>query len=97
MRDQGASQRPDGRRPDELHPVRFILDYVDYPNGSVLVEMGRSRVLCNLSLQEQAPRWLGGTGRGWLTAEYAMLPPSTHTQTRRGIKALVTAQVEALS
>jgi ribonuclease PH len=64
------------------------LDYVDYPDGSVLVEMGRTRVLCNLSLQEQAPRWLEGTGRGWLTAEYAMLPQSTHTRTRRETRGL---------
>ncbi|MGD1991956.1 MAG: ribonuclease PH [Anaerolineae bacterium] len=83
MRDQSASQRPDGRRPDELRPVRFVSDYVDYPEGSVLVEMGRTRVLCNLSLEEQAPRWLEDSGRGWLTAEYAMLPQSTHTRTRR--------------
>lgn len=88
MRDQGAPQRPDGRRPDELRPVRFILDYVDYPDGSVLVEMGRTRVLCNLSLEEQAPRWLEGTGRGWLTAEYAMLPQSTHSRTRRETRGL---------
>lgn len=75
--------RPDGRRPDELRPVRFILDYVDYPEGSVLVEWGRTRVLCNVSLQEGVPRWLAGSGQGWLTAEYALLPRSTHTRTPR--------------
>ncbi len=75
--------RPDGRGPDELRPLRFILDYVDYPEGSVLVEWGRTRVLCNVSLQEGAPRWLAGTGQGWLTAEYALLPRSTHTRTPR--------------
>jgi len=78
-----ASSRPDGRRPDELRPVRFILDYVDYPEGSVLVEWGRTRVLCNLTLQEGVPRWLAGSGQGWLTAEYALLPRSTHTRTPR--------------
>lgn len=75
--------RPDRRRPDELRPVRFVLDYVDYPEGSVLVEWGRTRVLCNVSLQEGAPRWLAGSGQGWLTAEYALLPRSTHTRTPR--------------
>ncbi len=75
--------RPDGRRPDELRPVHFILDYVDYPEGSVLVEWGRTRVLCNVSLQEGVPRWLAGSGQGWLTAEYALLPRSTHTRTPR--------------
>lgn len=75
--------RPDGRRPDELRPIRFILDYVDYPEGSVLVEWGRTRVLCNISLQEGGPRWLAGSGQGWLTAEYALLPRSTHTRTPR--------------
>lgn len=75
--------RPDRRRPDELRPVRFILDYVDYPEGSVLVEWGRTRLLCNVSLQEGVPRWLAGSGQGWLTAEYALLPRSTHTRTPR--------------
>ncbi len=75
--------RPDGRRPDELRPVHFILDYVDYPEGSVLVEWGRTLVLCNVSLQEGVPRWLAGSGQGWLTAEYALLPRSTHTRTPR--------------
>ena len=75
--------RPDGRRPDELRPVRFILDYVDYPEGSVLVEWGRTRVLCNVTLQEGVPRWLAGSGQGWLTAEYALLPRSTHIRTPR--------------
>jgi ribonuclease PH len=56
---------------------------VDYPEGSVLVEWGRTRVLCNLTLQEGVPRWLAGSGQGWLTAEYALLPRSTHTRTPR--------------
>jgi ribonuclease PH len=75
--------RPDGRRPDELRPVKFILDYVEYPDGSVLIEMGRTRVLCNVSVEENVPAWLVGDGTGWLTAEYAMLPRSTHTRTPR--------------
>jgi len=76
-------QRPDGRRPDELRPVRFTLDYVEYPEGSVLIEMGQTRVLCNVSIEEQTPAWMDEHGRGWLTAEYALLPRSTHTRTRR--------------
>lgn len=83
MRQPSGFSRPDGRRPDQLRPVRFILDYVDYPEGSVLVEWGRTRVLCNVSLQEGVPRWLAGSGQGWLTAEYALLPRSTHTRTPR--------------
>jgi len=79
------SLRPDGRQPDELRPVRFLLDYVEHAEGSVLVEMGRTRVLCNLTLQEGVPAWLVGSGRGWLTAEYALLPRSTHTRTPREV------------
>jgi ribonuclease PH len=61
---------------------------VEYPEGSVLVKTGRTRVLCNLSVQNQVPRWLAGTGEGWLTAEYALLPRSTHTRTPREIRGL---------
>ncbi|MEA3339044.1 MAG: ribonuclease PH [Chloroflexota bacterium] len=77
------STRPDGRRWDELRPVTFTLDYVEYPEGSVLIEAGHTRVLCNVSVEEQVPAWMAGRGTGWLTAEYAMLPRSTHTRTRR--------------
>jgi ribonuclease PH len=79
----GRSRRPDGRRPDELRPARFALDYVDYPEGSVLIELGGTRVLCNVSVEESVPTWLQGRGGGWLTAEYALLPRSTHTRTPR--------------
>jgi ribonuclease PH len=75
--------RPDGRRPDELRPISFTLDYVEYPEGSVLVEVGRTRVLCNVSVEESVPPWMSGSGEGWLTAEYALLPRSTHTRTPR--------------
>ncbi len=81
------SARPDGRRPDELRPVSFTVGYVDYPEGSVLIELGRTRVLCNVSVEESVPAWMarGGSpgGGGWLTAEYALLPRSTHTRTPR--------------
>jgi len=75
--------RPDGRRPDDLRPVNFILNYVEYPEGSVLIEMGRTRVLCNVSVEEEVPAWMTRGGAGWLTAEYALLPRSTHTRTSR--------------
>ncbi|MBU0705201.1 MAG: ribonuclease PH [Chloroflexi bacterium] len=81
-------KRPDGRRPDELRPVNFTLDYVEYPEGSVLIEIGQTRVLCNVSVEEQTPAWMAGRGTGWLTAEYAMLPRSTHTRTRREVNGL---------
>jgi ribonuclease PH len=77
------SRRPDGRRYSDLRPVNFVLDYVEYAEGSVLVEVGRTRVLCNVSVEEQAPAWMVGQGVGWLTAEYALLPRSTHVRTRR--------------
>jgi ribonuclease PH len=82
------SKRPDGRRPDEVRPLKFTLDYVDYPEGSVLVELGGTRVLCNVSLEETVPDWKQGRGGGWLTAEYALLPRSTHTRTPREIQGL---------
>ncbi len=75
--------RPDGRRPDELRPVSLVLNYVEYPEGSVLIELGRTRVLCNVSVEEQVPAWMDKRGAGWLTAEYALLPRSTHTRTPR--------------
>ena len=80
--------RSDGRRADQIRPVRFTLDFVDYPEGSVLVEMGHTRVLCNVSIEESVPAWMAGRGAGWLTAEYAMLPRSTHTRTPRETQGL---------
>jgi ribonuclease PH len=75
--------RPDGRLYSDLRPVNFIVDYVEYPEGSVLIKVGRTRVLCNVSVEETVPAWMVGRGAGWLTAEYALLPRSTHTRTRR--------------
>ncbi len=77
------SLRPDGRLHSDLRPINFILNYVEYPEGSVLIEVGRTRVLCNVSVEEKAPAWMVGQETGWLTAEYALLPRSTHTRTRR--------------
>jgi ribonuclease PH len=81
MSDQ--TTRPDGRCPDELRPVEFTPDYITYPEGSVLIAMGQTRVLCNVTVEEEVPHWLEGQGSGWLTAQYALLPRSTHTRTRR--------------
>jgi len=75
--------RSDGRSPGDLRPVSFALDYIAYPEGSVLITCGGTRVLCNVSVQEQVPNWLLGQGQGWITAEYALLPRSTHTRTPR--------------
>jgi len=75
--------RVDGRADDELRPVRFVTDFIAYPEGSVLVETGGTRVLCNVSVEDKAPAWREASGRGWLTAEYAMLPRATHTRTPR--------------
>ena len=66
--------RKDGREPDELRPLTFTRDYTDLAMGSVLVEMGRTRVLCTASVEERLPGWLRGKGQGWVTAEYSMLP-----------------------
>jgi len=69
--------RKDGREPDELRPVLFVRDFTEFATGSVLVDFGRTRVLCTASLEDRVPPWLRGTGRGWVTAEYSMLPGST--------------------
>lgn len=75
--------RIDGRRNDQLRPVKITPGYIDYPEGSALIEMGKTRVLCTASVQPGVPRWLDGKGQGWLTAEYAMLPRATATRTPR--------------
>jgi len=69
--------RRDGRLPDDLRPLDFHRDYTEFAAGSVLVSMGRTRVLCTASVEERVPPWMRGTGRGWVTAEYSMLPGST--------------------
>jgi ribonuclease PH len=75
--------RIDGRRNDELRPVIITPDYVQYPEGSVLIKMGATRVICNVTVEERVPAWLFGSGQGWVTAEYALLPRSTHVRTPR--------------
>ena len=75
--------RIDGRAPDQLRPVGITRQWLDHAEGSVLVEFGRTRVLCAASVTEGVPRWRKGSGLGWVTAEYAMLPRSTHTRSDR--------------
>jgi len=75
--------RNDGRRPDELRPLELLPDYLEQPHGSVLFSQGKTKVLCTASIQEGVPRWLYGRGRGWLTAEYSLLPASTGDRTDR--------------
>jgi ribonuclease PH len=68
------SARRDGREPDEMRPLSFVRDYTEFAAGSVLVSMGRTKVLCTASVAADVPRWMRGTGRGWVTGEYSMLP-----------------------
>ena len=75
--------RADGRRPDELRPLSLQPDFLEQPHGSVLFVQGRTKVLCTASIQDGVPRWLYGRGRGWLTAEYSLLPASTGERTER--------------
>ena len=70
-------QRPDGRAADELRPVTFERDYTEMAGGSCLVSFGRTRVLCTASIDDDVPRWMRGSGKGWVTAEYSMLPGSS--------------------
>jgi ribonuclease PH len=77
------SGRVSGRRPDELRPVRIQRRYTKHAEGSVLVEFGDTRVLCTASVEERVPPFLKDSGRGWVTAEYGMLPRSTNTRTER--------------
>ena len=76
-------QRPDSRAQDELRPIRFTRGYTRHAEGSVLVEFGDTRVLVTASVEEGVPGFLRGSGQGWLTAEYGMLPRSTHTRSAR--------------
>ena len=69
--------RRDGRQPDDLRPVTFTRDFTEFAAGSVLVAMGRTKVLCTASVAPEVPRWMRGTGKGWVTAEYSMLPGSS--------------------
>jgi ribonuclease PH len=73
----------EGRRPDELRPLTIELDYLEQPHGAVLFSQGRTKVLCTAMIEEEIPRWLRGSGRGWMTAEYSLLPASTGERVQR--------------
>ncbi|MFC1934683.1 ribonuclease PH [Chloroflexota bacterium] len=76
-------KRADGRAWDELRPVKITPDFQSFAEGSALIELGKTHVLCSVSVEERVPAFLKGSGEGWVTAEYAMLPRSTVTRTRR--------------
>ena len=73
----------EGRRADQLRPVEILVDYLEQPMGAVLYSQGKTKVLCTASLDEGVPRWMRDQGRGWLTAEYSLLPASTGERTQR--------------
>jgi ribonuclease PH len=77
--------RHDGRRPDQLRELDIVGDYLEQPHGSVLYAQGKTIVLCTATVEEGVPRWLHKSGRGWMTAEYAMLPASTGERTQRAV------------
>ncbi|MGI8972613.1 MAG: ribonuclease PH [Gaiella sp.] len=77
--------RHDGRRPDELRALDIQPDFLEQPHGSVLYAQGRTVVLCTATVEQEVPRWLRGKGKGWMTAEYAMLPASTGERMQRGV------------
>src|SRR5215213_6687807 len=75
--------RFDGRRPDQLRTLEIIPHYQKHAEGSALIKLGDTWVLCAASVEDTVPQWMAGKGKGWLTAEYAMLPRSTHTRSKR--------------
>ena len=83
MTNAADGPRHDGRQPDQLREIRITRGWLDHAEGSVLVEFGKTRVLCVASFSEGVPRWRKGSGLGWATAEYAMLPRATHTRSAR--------------
>ncbi|SCF40892.1 RNAse PH [Micromonospora purpureochromogenes] len=90
--------RPDGRMPDQLRPVTLTRGWSTHPEGSVLVEFGGTRVLCTASVTEGVPRWRKGSGLGWVTAEYAMLPRATNTRSdRESVKGRVGGRTHEIS
>jgi len=90
--------RADGRRNDELRPITITRHWLDHAAGSVLVEFGKTRVLCAASASEGVPRWRKGSGLGWVTAEYAMLPASTNTRSdRESVKGRIGGRTHEIS
>jgi ribonuclease PH len=90
--------RPDGRNPDQLRTVKFTRGWLDHAEGSVLVEFGATRVLCAASVTEDVPRWRRGSGLGWVTGEYAMLPRATNTRSdRESVKGRLGGRTQEIS
>ena len=77
------TQRAEGRRPDQLRPIDIAPDYLEHPHGSALMTQGKTKVLCTAMIAEEVPRWLRNSGRGWITAEYSLLPASTGDRVER--------------
>ena len=77
------SARESGRKPDQLRAITFEPDYLENPHGSVVITQGRTKVLCTAMVEEEVPRWLRNQGRGWITAEYSLLPASTGDRVQR--------------
>jgi ribonuclease PH len=93
-----AGARIDGRTNDQLRPVTITRNWLDHAEGSVLVEFGRTRVLCAASVTEGVPRWRKGSGLGWVTAEYAMLPRATHDRSdRESVKGRIGGRTHEIS
>ncbi|MSZ91783.1 MAG: ribonuclease PH [Actinobacteria bacterium] len=90
--------RIDGRSNDQLRPIKFTRNWLDNAEGSVLVEFGKTRVLCVASFTPGVPRWLVGKGEGWVTSEYAMLPRATHTRSdRESVKGKLGGRTQEIS
>jgi ribonuclease PH len=93
-----VGDRTDGRAIDELRPVRITRGWLDHAEGSVLIEYGRTRVLCAASFSAGVPRWRKGSGQGWVTAEYAMLPRATNTRNdRESVKGRIGGRTHEIS
>ncbi|HUY07017.1 MAG TPA: ribonuclease PH [Acidimicrobiales bacterium] len=78
-----AEHRNDGRNFNELRPIEIIRDYTEFPSGSILIVVGKTRVLCTASVSEETPRWMKNSGKGWVTAEYSLLPGSSPERVTR--------------
>ncbi|HZN73820.1 MAG TPA: ribonuclease PH [Micromonosporaceae bacterium] len=90
--------RPDGRTPDQLRPITLTRNWSVHPEGSVLVEFGATRVLCTASVTEGVPRWRKGSGLGWVTSEYSMLPRATTTRSdRESVKGRIGGRTHEIS
>src|SRR5438105_4731867 len=90
--------RPDGRAPDQLRPVTITRHWQKYAEGSALIEFGETKVLCAASVQQGVPRWRKGTGLGWVTAEYSMLPRATLTRSdRESVKGRIGGRTHEIS